>query len=242
MKTFVKRLQTRASRKNIKVSLQQVRDAYQAVVSDLGNPTEEEMNLVLSQLESSSQEVGELVPIPEPAITEITEDSHPDVWEILQPPDNAIASDQLEREEQSLATGEQTLSEVHPKVEETQTDRVEPARALTTTGGFALPEEDKHSLIHRQASALNVELNTSEITTIAGPGLTQLRVAVSTDRTDYIVTNDLSQNSTDVVQQVCKIRWKIEEFHRELKQLTGIESCQCRKARIQRNHESFVLF
>jgi hypothetical protein len=62
------------------------------------------------------------------------------------------------------------------------------------------------------------------------------RVAVSTDRTDYITTNDLSQNSTDVVQQVCKIRWKIEEFHRELKQLTGIESCQCRKARIQRNH------
>lgn len=62
------------------------------------------------------------------------------------------------------------------------------------------------------------------------------RVAVSTDRTDYIATNDLSQNSTDVVQQVCKIRWKIEEFHRELKQLTGIESCQCRKARIQRNH------
>jgi hypothetical protein len=62
------------------------------------------------------------------------------------------------------------------------------------------------------------------------------RVTVSTDRTDYIATNDLSQNSTDVVQQVCKIRWKIEEFHRELKQLTGIESCQCRKARIQRNH------
>ncbi len=35
---------------------------------------------------------------------------------------------------------------------------------------------------------------------------------------------------------VCKIRWKIEEFHREIKQLTGIESCQCRKARLQRNH------
>nr|MCC5637034.1 transposase [Nostoc sp. CHAB 5844] len=30
--------------------------------------------------------------------------------------------------------------------------------------------------------------------------------------------------------------WKIEEFHREIKQLTGIESCQCRKARLQRNH------
>jgi tRNA-binding EMAP/Myf-like protein len=62
------------------------------------------------------------------------------------------------------------------------------------------------------------------------------RVTVSTDRTDFIATNDLSQDSTDVVQKVCKVRWKIEEFHRELKQLTGIESCQCRKGRIQRNH------
>jgi hypothetical protein len=43
------------------------------------------------------------------------------------------------------------------------------------------------------------------------------RVAVSTDRTDYIATNDLSQNSTDVVQQVYKIRWKIEEFHARIK-------------------------
>jgi len=62
------------------------------------------------------------------------------------------------------------------------------------------------------------------------------RVTVSTNRTDYVVTNDLSQSSTDVVQEVCKIRWKIEEFHREIKQLTGIESCQCRKARLQLNH------
>jgi hypothetical protein len=62
------------------------------------------------------------------------------------------------------------------------------------------------------------------------------RVTVSTNRTDYVATNDLSQSSTDVVQEVYKIRWKIEEFHREIKQLTGIESCQCRKARLQRNH------
>lgn len=62
------------------------------------------------------------------------------------------------------------------------------------------------------------------------------QVTVSTNRTDYVATNDLSQSSTDVVQEVCKIRWKIEEFHREIKQLTGIESCQCRKARLQRNH------
>ena len=62
------------------------------------------------------------------------------------------------------------------------------------------------------------------------------RVAVSTNRTYYIATNDLSQSSTNVVQEVCKIRWEIEEFHREIKQITGIESCQCRKARLQINH------
>jgi hypothetical protein len=32
------------------------------------------------------------------------------------------------------------------------------------------------------------------------------------------------------------MRWKIEQFHREIKQLTGIEHNQCRKRRIQRNH------
>jgi Transposase DDE domain len=67
------------------------------------------------------------------------------------------------------------------------------------------------------------------------------RVTVSTNRTDFVVTNDLTQDSTDVTQEVCGIRWKIEEFHRELKQLTGVEACQCRKARIQRNHIACAL-
>ena len=28
---------------------------------------------------------------------------------------------------------------------------------------------------------------------------------------------------------VCGLRWKIEQFHRETKQVTGLEGCQCRK-------------
>lgn len=62
------------------------------------------------------------------------------------------------------------------------------------------------------------------------------RVVVSTNRTDWIVTNDLAQDSMQATQQACRLRWKIEQFHRELKQLTGVEKCQCRKARMQRNH------
>ena len=62
------------------------------------------------------------------------------------------------------------------------------------------------------------------------------RVVVSGNRTDWVITNDLSQHSTSDIQKVCAIRWKIEQFHRELKQVTGVEKCQCRKARIQRNN------
>jgi hypothetical protein len=72
------------------------------------------------------------------------------------------------------------------------------------------------------------------------------RVAVSSRRTRApfragIVTNDLTQHSTTGAQQACALRWKIEEYHREIKQLTGIEQCQCRKARIQRNHIACAL-
>jgi hypothetical protein len=62
------------------------------------------------------------------------------------------------------------------------------------------------------------------------------RVEVSTHRTDYVVTNDPAQDSTEATQEVCGVRWKIEQLHREGKQVTGLERCQCRKARIQRNH------
>lgn len=67
------------------------------------------------------------------------------------------------------------------------------------------------------------------------------RAIVSTDKTEYVATNDLTQDSTDETQQVCAVRWKIEQFHRELKQTTGIEACQCRKQRIQRNHIACAL-
>ena len=61
------------------------------------------------------------------------------------------------------------------------------------------------------------------------------RVA-SSQGTDDVATNDLSQSDVSVVRQVCAVRWKIEQLHREAKQLTGLEECQCRLARIVRNH------
>lgn len=62
------------------------------------------------------------------------------------------------------------------------------------------------------------------------------RVVVSTDRTDWLITNDLTQSSALAAQQESAYRWKIEQLHREEKQLTGIAKCQCRLNRSQRNH------
>lgn len=62
------------------------------------------------------------------------------------------------------------------------------------------------------------------------------RLVLSTQRTDFVVTNDMAQDDTQATQEVCGLRWKIEQFHRETKQLTGLEGCQCRLARIVRNH------
>ena len=54
---------------------------------------------------------------------------------------------------------------------------------------------------------------------------------------DWVITNNLDETvTTQVAQDADDLRWQVEEFHRELKQLTGSEKCQCRKARSQRNH------
>jgi len=54
---------------------------------------------------------------------------------------------------------------------------------------------------------------------------------------DWVVTNDPATTLTkQVVQDASDVRWQVEELHRSLKQLTGSERCQCRKARAQRNH------
>jgi len=54
---------------------------------------------------------------------------------------------------------------------------------------------------------------------------------------EWVITNDPDSNLTvDVVRGRNDVRWDVECFHRELKQLTGIEKCQCRAAWAQRNH------
>lgn len=52
---------------------------------------------------------------------------------------------------------------------------------------------------------------------------------------EYLATNKLDMTLLDIKTVAAK-RWKIEEYHRGLKQTTGIEKCQARNQRSQRNH------
>lgn len=53
----------------------------------------------------------------------------------------------------------------------------------------------------------------------------------------WVITNHPEGTfTTPDIQDENAERWQIEQLHRELKQLTGSEKCECRKARSQRNH------
>ena len=66
-----------------------------------------------------------------------------------------------------------------------------------------------------------------------------------------MITNALYQTNDDDTQRPLTAaegqeenarRWQIEQLHRQLKQLTGSQKCQCRKARSQRNHLACCYF
>ncbi len=70
------------------------------------------------------------------------------------------------------------------------------------------------------------------------PFLVKLFKLVATDGDiDWVITNDPATDlTTTVVRGRNDVRWDVESFHREIKQLTGIEKCQCQNELAQRNH------
>lgn len=65
--------------------------------------------------------------------------------------------------------------------------------------------------------------------------ITVFRFVSTNRRTDYVGTNISNPTKEQIIALVRK-RWEIEVFHRELKQTCGLEHCQARTSRAQRNH------
>ncbi len=68
--------------------------------------------------------------------------------------------------------------------------------------------------------------------------ITVYRFVAKNSRTDYIGTN-MENPTREKVERLVKMRWSIEVYHRELKQTCGVECCQSRTGRAQRNHIGF---
>ncbi len=63
------------------------------------------------------------------------------------------------------------------------------------------------------------------------------RIVFTSKDTELVVTNDNQPllNALIVAERYAW-RWKVEQFHREFKGVTGVDACQCRDGRAQRNH------
>lgn len=68
--------------------------------------------------------------------------------------------------------------------------------------------------------------------------ITVFRFVASNGHTDYFGTN-IPDPTRKKMTSLVKRRWEIEVFHRELKQTCGLEHCQARTSRAQRNHIGF---
>jgi Transposase DDE domain len=101
-------------------------------------------------------------------------------------------------------------------------------RLFGTDNDFAAVKELDLDNNNGQLIQLN-QLNSTHQTRI-------FKSQLSTERTDYLVTNDPNIQTLEDIQTINRYRWKIEQFHREIKQNTGIQSCQCRKRNSQKNH------
>jgi DDE superfamily endonuclease len=66
------------------------------------------------------------------------------------------------------------------------------------------------------------------------------RVVAPDGDTQHWATNDLGMEATTRLV-LAELSWSIEEYHRGLKQFTGVERCQVRAERGQRNHIGFAL-
>jgi putative transposase len=76
---------------------------------------------------------------------------------------------------------------------------------------------------------------------LQGYGLVKVFKIVAPDGdVAYWATNDLAMTELERLE-FSEMSWQIEHYHRGIKQCTGVERCQCRAAKAQRNHIGLAL-
>ena len=99
------------------------------------------------------------------------------------------------------------------------------------------PEEAAFEVASSPRGVRAVALN------VYAPKYGSLRLVVTRNRHgnhEYIVTNDLGADLTEVVLHKVS-RWQVETLFRDAKQYAGLEACQCRVDQAMVHHVGLVL-
>ena len=165
MDKFIKRLQTRASRKGISVSKSQVREVYTQVVVTPESPTDEEILSVIEQLEAqyqapSHEASGGDLTIPQPQITEITPENNPEVWETLQPPTEQPTPQQEPQE----------MTPAQPTAQPTDSTLATSSRSTlsqASSANLTITQQQIQEAVEQQFGRENVETKTAILNYVA---------------------------------------------------------------------------
>ena len=165
MDKYIKRLQTRASRKGISVSKSQVREVYTQVVVEPESPTDEEILSVIDQLEKqylapSHEASGDELTIPQPQITEITPESNPESWETLQPPTEQPTPQQ---EPQQMTPAQPTAQPSNS----TLATSTRSAISQASSSNVSVTQQQIHEAVEQQFGRENVETKTAILNYVA---------------------------------------------------------------------------
>jgi hypothetical protein len=95
----------------------------------------------------------------------------------------------------------------------------------------------KNRKVNRNESLENINIpEEGQQVHLSGYGwITVFKFVAKNGRIDYIATSKEGP-SREEIKDIIAARWSIEVYHRELKQTCGIERCQARHGRSQRNH------
>jgi hypothetical protein len=180
MDKFIKRLQTRASRKGISVSKSQVREVYTQVVVEPDSPTDEEIVFVIEQLEKqylapSHEASGDELTIPQPQITEITPETNPEIWETLQPPTEQPTPQQ---EPQQMTPAQPTAQPSNSTLATSSRSAISQA----SNNNLSVTQQQIQEAVEQQFGRENVETKTAILNYVAQDTFstaTELQTALS---------------------------------------------------------------
>ncbi|MEA9444184.1 transposase (plasmid) [Candidatus Fukatsuia symbiotica] len=109
--------------------------------------------------------------------------------------------------------------------------------AIRSPGWIGVTTLRKNRIVNRNVTLASLDIPEEGLSVhLRGDGwVTVFKFVTKHGRIDYVATN--KENPTrEQMKAVTEARWSVEVYHREIKQTCGIERCQARTGRAQRNH------